>query len=138
MKNLLSSYELKEKLTLLKDSLQSFDYSELNKIIFFNMYSLYLYMLDIPCLNKSYTVKNIMEEIDQYIPFAITDSSLEIFIDAANASSESEMKRLSENFSFRSKLDFMYLVKNTQNNETWEKILKTCENIRSKKEICFI
>lgn len=137
MEKLLKSEELSEKLELLKTTLQHFDYNNLQNITFFNIYSFYTYLSQITCSHgkKEYTITSLLDEIEQYIPLAITDSSLEIFLSAAQSESETELEKMTQLFSYRCRMDFINLVRSAKEPEEWHRIVKACQHLRGQREM---
>lgn len=133
MANLPSKNELLQKLCLLKNTLQRFDFSLLQNIIFMNSSSFYSYISKINCENNT-TIEKILEEIEDCIPFALTDDSFEIFITAANQEKEEKMEALRKGFIEGCKMDFLYLILDTDTEEKWNKILDSCEKLRQQKD----
>ena len=133
MANLPSKNELLQKLCLLKNTLQRFDFSLLQNIIFMNSSSFYSYISKIKCENNT-TIEKILEEIEDCIPFALTDDSFEIFIAAASQEKEEKMEALRKGFVEGCKMDFLYLILDADTEEKWNKILDSCEKLRQQKD----
>lgn len=133
MANLPSKNELLQKLCLLKNTLQRFDFSLLQNIIFMNSSSFYSYISKIKCENNT-TIEKILAEIEDCIPFALTDDSFETFITAANQEKEEKMEALRKGFIEGCKMDFLYLILDADTEEKWNKILDSCEKLRQQKD----
>lgn len=135
MEHLICKQELIEKLELLKLTIQSFDYSSLKNIIFFNLNSLYLYMANIEyCTKTGETIDHLLDEIEMFIPIGLTNSSLDLFFSASEAYETENIEELSQTFNCRCRLDFLNLIRMTKDAKGWHKILDSCEHLRRDKE----
>lgn len=135
MEEVLSSRELTEKLTLLRNILHNFDYSKLYNVIFFNLYSVYQYMSQIAWeKDKKTTISGLLDEVERYIPLGLTNTSLDLFLTAATSPEEWETEELNRIFSCRCRMDFINLVRMAKDVASWEKILDACEDMRKEME----
>lgn len=142
MKTILTQDELLERLLVLKDTLQNFDFSILHNTIFINSSSFYSYLSNLTCGGeRNLTLGELLQEIECCIPFALTDNSFEIFITAANETTEEKMEALRKGFIEGCKMDFLYLILDADSTEKWQNIVQMCEKLRKqrnaeKKEVC--
>lgn len=134
MNNLVTSEQLYQYLVQLKSTIQGFDYSKLNNVTFFNIKSLYDFMSKLPCGES--TVQDILDNIDGYIPLAITMESMDLFIESAAEIDYDKKNSLLNAFSCRCRVDFMNLIKNTTSDENWNKIVNSCQELRKQKILC--
>lgn len=135
MKEILEQKELAEKLEYLRKAVQDFDYSQLYNIIFYNFYSLYLFMSQIQWgPEKENTLDCLLDEIECYIPLGLTKTSLNFFLTAVSAPTQWETAELNKLFSCRCRMDFINLIRMAKDCEEWEKIVNACEVLRQKQE----
>lgn len=132
MANLPNERELLQKLTFIKKTLQRFDFSSLQNIIFMNSSSFYSYISKIKCENNT-TIEIALKEIEDCIPFALTDDSFEIFISAAAQEKEEKMEALRKGFVEGCKMDFLYMILNADTEEKWDRIVDSCQKLRQQK-----
>ena len=128
MDHFISERELTDYLNLLKDSIQEFDYSCLNNVIFFNFQSFYRFTSTIPCGN--HTVSEVLDIVSRYIPLALSPQALNAFLCSCENYQDLETDAVIDKFQMISKVDFFQLVRQCQKDSDWQRILSACKAIR--------
>lgn len=80
------------------------------------------------------TVGAILDKIEPYIPFGLTNETLDIFLTAYQAKTPEEMENIRIQFSYRSRLDFLNLIKKTTDPCAWKELVNSCEKLRLEKK----
>jgi len=117
---------------LLKDSLEFFN-KRCAKVAFFDEWCLYnhIYTFRVPKKHK-YTVGEILDILEPYIPLRLTEDSFDYFLEAVITAEE--LDAIDPKFCHKAKLDFVLSLKEIKNRDQWEQAVAVCEAIRSLKE----
>ena len=107
-----------------------------NNIVFFNQESLFLYLNQLYCANGE-TIGDILNKLEQCIPFALTDDSFSLFLSSSQADNLQKMEALRRGFIESCKKDFLLHLYFINDEIQWEHILKTCEELRKKNRMIF-
>lgn len=127
----LNAKELTARLEALKQSIQNFDYNCLRNVIFMNVTSLYCFLSSLPCGKwKNTTIDTILNEIECYIPMGLSPSSMALFIEAAEESEAEDIEEIRKIFLCHCKLDFLNLIRKSNEQSAWQEIISTCQSLR--------
>ncbi|MCL2420608.1 MAG: hypothetical protein FWD03_02015 [Defluviitaleaceae bacterium] len=132
---LLSQNQLDKLMRLLKDALASFDRHCSHNLAFINDWCLYRHIREynvprIPGRRLKYTtVGMLLDILEPYIPYRLTDENYGLFMDAAHSPEEADPK-----FAHKAKLDFVVTLRAIKHPVQWEQAFEVCETIRAIKE----
>ena len=150
---LLSQNQLLRLILLLKESLTVFDKQCYQKIVFFNEWCLYQHVRDfaVSSINsrssissgpaykgrsllkrnraKGTTIGVLLDIIEPYIPFKLSEDNFELFMDSVLKPEDTTPE-----FSHKAKLDFIQALRTIRRPEEWNQTLAVCESIRQLKE----
>jgi len=132
---LLSQGQLAKLMRLLKDSLASFDRHCAHNLAFINDWCLYRHIRDysvprVPDKKRRHTtIGTLLDLLEPYIPYRLTDENFELFMDAALSIEEPNAQ-----FSHKAKLDFVVTLRAIKHPSQWEQAFEVCETIRAIKE----
>ena len=128
MKETISRNELCGSLNLLRNTMTDGRNFPPSHVLFFDSRSFYYYFAKCPCGNK--TVEEILLEMENCIPLAITEESLHLFLSAYK---EKESNYFAHSFLESSKADFLLLIRHTAEDESrWKAVITLCEGLRQK------
>jgi len=128
MKETISRNELCGSLNLLRNTMTDGRNFPPSHVLFFDSRSFYYYFAKCPCGNK--TVEEILLEMENCIPLAITEESLHLFLSAYK---EKESNYLAHSFLESSKADFLLLIRHTAEDDArWRAVITLCEGLRQK------
>lgn len=135
MCDILSEERLINELNHFRYILTNYDFSEISNLIFFDIKSLNLYLLnnkDNPFERQYLEIETSLNKLSPYIPVDLSndvlDTIIEIFSFNSNAS-----EILKENLLFNLKFDFIEHVKNIRTEDEWLNLLNTCKKLRFEK-----
>ncbi|NLK37042.1 MAG: hypothetical protein GX299_03040 [Epulopiscium sp.] len=131
MEKRISHDKLCHYLTCIKNTLNDFDFSSLENVVFFDSHSFYCYLAGLPCKNNN-TIEAMLEEIEDCIPFALTHDSFSLFLEAYEEEQSEKMEALRKGFIESCKVDFLLLMLHMEDASQWEHLVDTCENLRQK------
>lgn len=126
----LTKNQLKERLQILREILKSFDKEKFYNISFINIEAFYTHLDE---YNQSeYSVKEIIESIDSYIPLkTLAENELIELLEAGLCCNNlDELNYFKTIFYKKSILKFLYLISKADTTKQWKEILIACENIR--------
>ncbi len=134
MEQTISRRQLSGNLSDLKNTLHHFDFSFLQNVIFLDSHAFYTYLSKLDC-GHGRTVEEVLSEIESCIPFALTDDSFSLFLSASEETEDKKMEALRKGFIESCKTDFLLLLLNVQDKNSWENIMESCECLRQKNRI---
>ena len=134
MKQTLSRLELSKNLEAIKNTLKTVDFDSLYNIVFYDSHSFYCYLSQFHC-NNNQTVDDILKQMEDCIPFAITDESFSLFLTAANEDAADKMEALRQGFVESCKTDFLLLALQLCHSPDWENMAAACEDLRLKNRL---
>lgn len=123
MASLLSQKELVSALSDLRSRLLNYDYDHLSNVIFFNIDAVYRFFYSFEGVNA------LMQKLEPYIPFPLTEKSLYFYIDASFAQEE-DTQYFEQKFNSHAKVDFINIVRCASTADDWNHIIALCENLR--------
>ena len=129
---LLSQTQLLNLMHLLRDSLAFFDKQFHPKVSFFNDWCLYRHICGFNISriagkrHRHFTIGMLLDVLEPYIPFRLTEENFELFMEAALTPREPGSQ-----FSHKAKLDFIVALRSVSDNSQWEQMLAICESIRA-------
>lgn len=126
---LLSSHQLMGLLNLLKESLAFFDRKCYPKVAFLNDWCLYRHIRDctVPVGKRRFNIGEVLDILEPYIPFKLTDENFELFMEAVLLPEE-------ERLTHKAKLDFCMSLRAIRSLKQWEEAIAVCESIRALKQ----
>lgn len=117
-------------LEFLKHTIKNYNYNHLTNVIFINSYAMYLYLSKIICpLDKKYTIGSLIDEIEECIPAGLSNETIDLFLELFN-DDELEQEKNSKLFVYNCKLEFINLIRNVEDEESWQHIIESCDNMR--------
>lgn len=131
MEEYISHDKLCKYLCCLKKTLQDFDFSLLENVIFLNSHSFFCYLAELKC-EKIGTIGHILSEIEDCIPFALTRDSFSLFLQAYEEDEATKMEAIRKGFVESCKTDFLLLLLHIEDSSQWDHLVNTCENLRKK------
>lgn len=134
---IISPNELTSKLNNFRNTVNNFDFSEVQNVTFLNLNALYTYISEVednPFKRQYDIIQEQLSDIIPYIPFAMGTTASEFLDKASNIQNEVQMEMLKVEFSERSKLDFIDTVRMIHSDEEWDYLISICETIRQNKE----
>ncbi len=135
MSTILTSIELSSYLDCLKNTIKNLNYSAVYNIIFFNVESFYFYFNGMICSDeKEYTVEEILDIIEPYIPFALTENTIDFFLEATTSFTDEEIIEVEKKLNTKAKVDFINCLRNIKTEKEWLYVKSICESIRHYKE----
>lgn len=137
MSQLLTKEELAYHLSLFREILTNFDFSEIKNIRFFNLESFYHYMNHVPNnpFKRQYeALEEQLDYIQPYIPFMSEERADEFLKELAQAVSEEESQKIKDAYTKKLRMDFMNIARIATTEEEWQNIMNACEQIRQHKE----
>jgi len=126
---ILSETKLENKINIIKKCLYEID---VKNIVFLSPEIFYDSVTN-SLSNKSIDFGALINDITPYIPLVITDSNLELFLEAVMENDDELVCALEENFVKNSAARFITLIYNADENEL-KKLIDACEEIRKFKE----
>ena len=128
-----------ELITQLSSIKQTLDYAKkvFHNIIFFNNQSFYFFLKQLKC-DDGQTIGAILDQLEQCIPFALTDDSFSLFLSSCQSDSYEKMEALRKGFIESSKNDFLLHLLSISDEIQWQHILDTCEMLRKKNRNLFL
>lgn len=130
MKQSISRKELCGYLNLLRETMTDGRNFPPAHVLFYDSRSFYYYFSKCLCGNQ--TVEEILIQMEQCIPLAITEDSLQLFLSAYK---EEDSAYFSHSFMESSKADFLLLIRHAANdNGKWHAVIALCEGLRQKNQ----
>ena len=128
-----------ELITQLSNIKQTLDYAKkaFYNIIFFNNQSFYFFLKQLEC-DDGQTIGTILDQLEQCIPFALTDDSFSLFLSSCQSDSYEKMEALRKGFIESCKNDFLLHLFSISDEIQWQHILDTCEMLRKKNRNLFL
>ncbi|PHV70342.1 hypothetical protein CS063_10645 [Sporanaerobium hydrogeniformans] len=137
MATLLTRLELEQHLQRFRSILSDFDYSSLGNIRFLNLDAFYAYMDHVEGNPFQLQYKALQQELDAiqpYLPF-VSSKRAKDFLDAlSTATSDQEVETIKKEYTGKLRQDFIQFTRTVTTDVGWEEILRTCEEIRTRKE----
>lgn len=128
MKQSISRKELCGYLTLLRESMTDGRNFPPSHVRFFDSRSFYYFFSKCPC--GSETVEEVLLQMEDCIPLAITEESLQLFLSAYQKDTS---PYLTHSFLESSKADFLLLVRHAAKDDgQWQAVITLCEGLRQK------
>lgn len=137
MSELLTKEELAYHLSLFREILTNFDFSEIKNIRFFNLESFYHYMNHVPNnpFKRQYeALEEQLDYIQPYLPFVSEERADEFLKELSGAVTEKESRKIKEAYTKKLRIDFISVARVATTKEEWENIMDACEQIRMHKE----
>ena len=128
---IVSRKQLSSLMLLLKESLSFFD-KRCAKIIFFDEWSMYDHIRNFATRKKHCTVGTLLDIIEPYIPFRLSEDNFDFFIESVMTADE--IGEIDPRFAHKAKLDFIVSLREIEDSEQWEQTFAVCEAIRAMKE----
>ena len=130
MKDYLSKSELESYIYKIRNTLCSYNYEQINNVIFFNTEAVYEYLRTIPIIgSETEDVGNALDAIGGCIPVSLNDNSLKFLMQSAD--SPEHMAALENDFSKKNKMSFLEILTQISSGSEWKKLLNLCEIIRA-------
>ena len=136
---ILSQSQLIGLMTLLKQTLTYFDNCRSANVVFFDDWCFYQHIrgFNIPykqniqkrVKRKQATVGALLDVLEPYIPFRLSEENFNMFMKAAFGPEEPSSKLV-----HKAKLDFVIALRDIKEPSQWEQALSVCEAIRALKE----
>lgn len=128
MKQSISRKELCGYLTRLRESMTDGRNFPPSHVRFFDSRSFYYFFSKCPC--GSETVEEVLMQMEDCIPLAITEESLQLFLSAYQ---KENSPYLTHSFLESSKADFLLLVRHAAKDDgQWQAVITLCEGLRQK------
>ena len=136
MTDTVTETELIAQLSSIKKTL---DYAKktFHNVIFLNNQCFYLFLKQLECDDGS-TIGKALDQLEQCIPFALTDDSLSLFLSSCQSDSYEKMEALRKGFIESCKNDFLLHLLSISEQSQWQHILETCETLRKKNRKLFL
>lgn len=137
MQQVLSSEELYMHLNTLRETLQEFDYSDLNNIRFINLQAVYAYIENVknnPFKRQYAKIQRTLDMLQPYLPFVSTERAKNFLIEISNANSDEAIENLKKDYTDKIRIDFINTARTITNEQEWMCIINICEDIRLRKE----
>ena len=141
MQQVLSSQELYLHLNNFRETLQAFDYSDLENITFFNLESVYAYMENIENNPFKRQYKELQENLDNlqpYLPFLSSQRATDFLMKASSVTDDHEIEQLKAEYTKKLRMDFINAARSARSEKDWHYIVGICEEIRSRKEEVYL
>lgn len=128
MKQSISRNELCGYLNLLRETMTDGRNFPPSHVRFFDSRSFYYYFSKRPCGDE--TVEEVLIEMENCIPLAITEESLQLFLSAYK---KDDCPYLAHSFLESSKADFLLLIRHSAKDDgKWQAVSSLCEGLRQK------
>lgn len=102
-----------------------------SQVLFFDNKSYYSYFAKCPCGDTD--VANTLCAMESCIPLALTEKSLNLFLQAY---SEKEAAEITNSFMQSSKADFLMLIQRAaKDQDEWDSVILLCESLRQKNKM---
>ncbi len=137
MATLLTQMELREHLQHFKSILTDFDYSALGNIRFFNLDAFYAYMDHVegnPFQQQYKALQHELDFIQPYLPFVSSKRAKDFLEALATTTNDQEVEQIKREYTTKLRQDFIQFSRTLTTDAQWEDVLKTCEEIRLRKE----
>ena len=128
MKNSVTSDRLNQVLFKIGNFIWDYPYSNIRNVVFINEDAFYSYMENQKIENT--TLKSLIDEIENCIPFSLTEISHNIFMDAFYSTSYEEAENLCEKFKHQCKVNFLKEIRLIKSDLQWQKLVALCQKIR--------
>lgn len=141
MNQILSSQELYNYLNDFRETIQTFDYLDLDNVVFFNLESVYVYMKYIennPFSRQYNELQSILDHLQPYLPFLSSERARDFLIKFSTITDEQAIEQLKIEYMDKLRTDFINVVRRLNNENDWYLIVNTCEEIRSRKEEVYL
>ena len=141
MQQVLSSQELYFHLNNFRETLQEFDYSDLNNITFLNLESVFSYIETIddnPFKRQYNELQQILDSLQPYLPFLSSQRAKEFLMNIANATDDKDVEKLKAEYTQKLRMDFINAARLITKEKDWHSIVGICEEIRSRKEEVYL
>lgn len=128
LKQSISRKELCGYLNLLRETMTDGRNFPPSHVRFFDSRSFYYYFSKCPCGDE--TVEEVLIQMENCIPLAITEESLQLFLSAYK---KEKSPYLAHSFLESSKADFLLLVRHAAKDDgKWQAVMTLCEGLRLK------
>lgn len=128
MKETISWNELCGYLDSLKETMTDGRNFPPSHVLFFDSRSFYYYFSKCPCGKE--TVEEVLIQMENCIPLAITEESLQLFLSACK---KEDSPYLAHSFLESSKADFLLLIRHAAKDDgKWHAVMTLCEGLRQK------
>ena len=126
---MLSQEQLKSLLYLLMESITFFD-KQHPRVVFFDDWSLYRHLRRCKIPEKRFraNIGTLLDILEPYIPFKLTEENFEMFMDAVIFPEKADVQ-----LTHKPKLDFVIALRAIRQPRQWEQALEVCEAIRALK-----
>lgn len=127
----ITSEKLKENLCYIKKTLEKYE-ADNNNIIFISLDSFYSY-LDNFYGNKYESIRNIIKQIEPYIPLSlcIDNDSFYLLVKAFESNNDKEIEQIENIFYKKATMDFLKTIANARTESQWNKIISMCQKLHS-------
>ncbi|MDR1210250.1 MAG: hypothetical protein LBK41_08085 [Clostridiales bacterium] len=129
---IISEKELIRKLEELKSEIQGTPFLHRGHVVFLNLDSFYNYMSDMS--DGGVRAKNLMDDIGPYIPMSVSESHMEMFVNAALGGGEDILHNIERYFEKISKINFINAVYTARADAAWRELVRVCCAMRDLKE----
>lgn len=137
MPTLLTTQELKNHLYDFHQLLKSFDYSDIKNVTFLNLDAFLAYMENVEGNPFAKHYEALQEELDYlqpYLPFVSANRANEFLEALGHTHNDDEVKQIKMNYTKILRDDFIKFSRTVTTDESWERVISTCEEIRLRKE----
>ncbi|OOO00514.1 MAG: hypothetical protein ATN35_06945 [Epulopiscium sp. Nele67-Bin004] len=137
MATLLTQRDLRTTLFEFKDILGNFDFSAIKNIRFISQDAFFAYVESVennPFKKQLEELNKRLDVLQPYLPFVNSERASEFLGAIASATSEEASSQIKKDFTQKLRDDFVGVARTLSNNEQWEHVLNTCEEIRLHKE----
>lgn len=141
IKQILSSQELSIYLNDFRRTIQEFDYSDLENVIFLNLESVCAYMENIennPFKRQYDELQRLLDNLQPYLPFLSTKRAKDFLITISNITNNQAIEQLKIEYTNKLRMDFIHVARQLTNENDWSHIVSACEEIRSRKEEVYL
>lgn len=131
MNTISSSSQLSEILQHIKTAITHFEENHSENIIYLNDTAMFQCFSALPCGDS--TIEDCLKQISDYIPLAISDKALELFLFATEADLPKNQEKYISAFEKQCQLDFIKLIKKSNNQTDWDHLVNACQKLYQNK-----
>lgn len=133
---IISEKELIDHLEEIKKEIQTIEFLYNGHVVFLNLDSFYNYLNDLTVMTTGNPsrLRELITEIEPFIPMSVSESHMEMFVNAAISGSEEVLHNIEKYFEKISKINFINTVFQAHSQSAWREILKVCCTMREMKE----
>jgi len=133
---IISEKELVDCLEKIRKEIHTIEFLYNGHVVFLNLDSFYNYLNDLTMMTTGSPsrLRDLIAEIEQFIPMSVSESHMEMFVNAAISGSEEVLHNIEKYFDKVSKINFINSVFQAHSRAAWSEILKICCAMREIKE----